>query len=814
MDDDWICSYVDYFSDSRLECSLDFKDESLAGGYVSLLILYGLKRKDFKTTIIMTTCKLEKKLEKDYEKNLYNGIVQIDYRQSKRKTNLQGPTKLACRALVMKQYKTALNHLLQIDEVKKKLVNTVKKTINQELNKVCSDKNSVLRSSNIARFSWKTVHKQLLNTCPTTVDLLKLLAGKKENNVPSVVSSLAILLFARNQQINTFQAINSVLMFRGHVRTKLCYPEDIETETKIEDTCIYTAEPLFESPIDHSRLDASESPDLSQENLHLPTPMKCGSYGSEDLLQTPACKTDLSIDMDSPFTTTIPVEASSESGPFQIVMDNLYLHQKNRHKTLDTSNKVHNLVHSIGIQHRVTTDLESLLPQADILSIPNEAFIPNKTDHDDLYSDFRILIQRALVTYIPELKDFRDLVTFHIEHQYSKTSEKKKVPLGILEKDENITEQMIEVVLHLQQYVPKTNDGKFIPILLGGDALSVERSEAASRARMDAITEEDRLEGFTWKSEDWHEHVFSLQVSSAVNDDREFVRFATQGYAVLAAFEVLNINSADELNVHIENLKTNEQKKTFLEKLSSDIVKRTSCGFPGCPTTFSIDGRCRQRHRETCHYQTLEILDVGHIESIHEEKETHTKTTKQEDKKFNYSCCLLREGLMDWCREDAAKENDGDRLVRMWRFDMLRFSYTNHTKYRLLAFKLQAQLLATLPPKMAHELKYNRTVNIHGGPSGNIPCDLALEFMNMRAKDGLTGLRGNLTSTAIQRCGRSLQGCNYLIDGYTKGLQQFFGKPANSKPSIQRDISKLVDSLKDEKLFDRIPGRSHRSFMP
>ncbi|CAC5365425.1 unnamed protein product [Mytilus coruscus] len=395
---------------------------------------------------------------------------------------------------------------------------------------------------------------------------------------------------------------------------------------------------------------------------------------------------------------------------------------------------------------------------------------------------------------------------------------------------------MIEVVQHLQQYVPKTNDGKFIPILLGGDALSVERGEAASRARMDAITEEDRLEGFTWKSEDWHGHVISLQVSSAVNDDREFVRFATQGYAVLAAFEVLNINSADELNVHIENLKTNEQKKTFLEKLSSDIVKRfvatetfkftheggaenntnnrTSCGFPGCPKTFSIDGRCRQRHRETCQYQTLEILgDVGQIESIHEEKETHTKTTKLEDKKINYSCCLLREGLMDWRREDAAKQNDGDRLVRMWRFDMLRFSYTNHTKYRLLAFKLQAQLLATLPPKMAHELKYNRTVNIHGGPGGNIPCDLALEFMNMRAKDGLTGLRGNLTSTALQRCGRSLQGCNYLIDGYTKGLQQFFGKPANSKPSIQRDISKLVDSLKDGKLFDRIPGRSHRSFM-
>ncbi|CAC5365385.1 RAB6A [Mytilus coruscus] len=187
-----------------------------------------------------------------------------------------------------------------------------------------------------------------------------------------------------------------------------------------------------------------------------------------------------------------------------------------------------------------------------------------------------------------------------------------------------------------------------------------EGQSRCTKSEMDFFIETSAKEGT---------HVAELfnEVSSAVNDDREFVRFATQGYAVLAAFEVLNINSADELNVHIENLKTNEQKKTFLEKLSSDIVKRfvatetfkfthegeaenntnnrTSCGFPGCPKTFSIDGRCRQRHRETCQYQNLEILgDVGQIESIHEEKETHTKTTKLEDKKFNYSCCLLRKG--------------------------------------------------------------------------------------------------------------------------------------------------------------------------
>jgi hypothetical protein len=50
--------------------------------------------------------------------------------------------------------------------------------------------------------------------------------------------------------------------------------------------------------------------------------------------------------MESPFTTTMN-EADSEIGALQIIMDNLNIQQKTRHKTLETGNKVHNLAHSI-----------------------------------------------------------------------------------------------------------------------------------------------------------------------------------------------------------------------------------------------------------------------------------------------------------------------------------------------------------------------------------------------------------------------------------------------------------------------------------
>jgi hypothetical protein len=120
----------------------------------------------------------------------------------------------------MRQYRTALNHLLQIKGAKKELCKVLKKNINQEVQKLCSN-DSVFRSSNISKFSWKSAFKQLENDSPFIVDILSSIAGNNMKQTPRLVSSLGVLLFTRNQQMNSIQSINSVMMFRGHVRTKV-----------------------------------------------------------------------------------------------------------------------------------------------------------------------------------------------------------------------------------------------------------------------------------------------------------------------------------------------------------------------------------------------------------------------------------------------------------------------------------------------------------------------------------------------------------------------------------------------------------------
>ena len=135
---------------------------------------------------------------------------------------------------------------------------------------------------------------------------------------------------------------------------------------------------------------------------------------------------------DSPYTTKSSA-AIQETGSFQIIMDNLNMNQKTRHKTEDTSNKVHNLVHSMAVNDRATpTDpLDEIHPQADILSLSNELFIPSDNDIHHLNEDFKSLIQRALVDNIPGLSEYRQVVQYHILHEFSQQAEKKSTVVSL-----------------------------------------------------------------------------------------------------------------------------------------------------------------------------------------------------------------------------------------------------------------------------------------------------------------------------------------------------------------------------------------------
>ena len=98
--------------------------------------------------------------------------------------------------------------------------------------------------------------------------------------------------------------------------------------------------------------------------------------------------------------------------------------------------------------------------------------------------------------------------------------------MGVILKNENILEEMIDILLQLHCYVP-TKHGSIIDpgsgtevsrdvvhkILFGGDQLTRKRAESAKEGRRNSITAPTKLDGFVPVCEDWHAKKIFLEVS-------------------------------------------------------------------------------------------------------------------------------------------------------------------------------------------------------------------------------------------------------------------------------------------------------------
>ena len=126
--------------------------------------------------------------------------------------------------------------------------------------------------------------------------------------------------------------------------------------------------------------------------------------------------------------------------------------------------------------------------------------------------------------------------------------------------------------------------------------------------------------------------------------------------------------------------------------------------------------------------------------------------TKGEYYKLNYATAILGMGLLARSFHDA-RESDGDRSIRCWKFFLLHFKVDGRVKYAAEAVNLLAQVNGLLPPGMAHQLIWNWTCNLRGGARHNIPLDLQMEHFNRVFKDTF---RSNISEKSISRSSQAI----------------------------------------------------------
>ena len=106
-----------------------------------------------------------------------------------------------------------------------------------------------------------------------------------------------------------------------------------------------------------------------------------------------------------------------------------------------------------------------------------------------------------------------------------------------------------------------------------------------------------------------------------------------------------------------------------------------------------------------------------------------SSTIDTSDGIYNYVQELISLGLVYAEFEDAIREGDGIRVLRVWKFLLLIFKAAHRKNYSIEALTLIVQYL-TLPPRQREQLIWSRFVNTKGRPGGNKASDLHMEHLN------------------------------------------------------------------------------------
>ena len=122
-----------------------------------------------------------------------------------------------------------------------------------------------------------------------------------------------------------------------------------------------------------------------------------------------------------------------------------------------------------------------------------------------------------------------------------------------------------------------------------------------------------------------------------------------------------------------------------------------------------------------------------------------------------YACETLSLGLLYFEFQDAIKEGDGNRVMRIWKYLLLLFKASKRKKnYSIEALTLLSQYHVILPPRLAEQLKWSRFVNVHGTVGHNISCDLHMKHLNREIKTAIKCLGANKSQKAIIRTGKAI----------------------------------------------------------
>ena len=526
----------------------------------------------------------------------------------------------------------------------------------------------------------------------------------------------------------------------------------------------------------------------------------------------------------------------------------------------------------IGAPNRVMPpeQLDRTRPRRDIMHVMNSEFLPSLDDNRALIENFKFHVMEAMVKYVPCMQHMKEAVPKFISHpNINEMSLKSQhLILDLLDKNENKSDDMIDIMRKVHTYIPHLPMAGTINTLermvFGGDVLTNERAYEAQLALMNGTNEMERLLGVIHRPEGLHmcmnfckyilEVFFSrsstqeqgtlynsailvdrfqvtLDMTTGYNKARTLISDALDAHILGAVCTHLGMQTAHdspEGGVPSDDASKVDQLD-YLSRVAGDIVQHYVLQSQTACTDASQAMDKLEREMELlkssggaypfkCNFRACSKIykTVGwlqaHLRTVHNvvidlPVPLRKEIDKNYDGVFNYASAFMKVALLYRDITDAYKMGDGDRVFRDIKFMFLHLSSGKHVKYRLWLWRMLAYDMALLSQYERYEYRHNIAMNLIGGVRNCVANDNVVEIYVHKIKEAMRAMGANVTYAAVQKVTKCLD----VLDAMTEKL----AKPKSGKHAAtknQEDIEIIATSLLTGNVFVHTTGREHATY--
>lgn len=150
------------------------------------------------------------------------------------------------------------------------------------------------------------------------------------------------------------------------------------------------------------------------------------------------------------------IEAVKQGKKLRGIGDNWDLRVHPHDMRKDNQNQdLHYFALTLIVERVPSLGLSNDSPQKDIKTLPNCEFLLSDDETSKLREDFKVLVGRVLVSYIPSLSFMKSVIPNHIQHRYQKEMSQQStiVPIPMQLKDEKKYDDVVDILCEYENVI-------------------------------------------------------------------------------------------------------------------------------------------------------------------------------------------------------------------------------------------------------------------------------------------------------------------------------------------------------------------------